>query len=106
MCLAANESFHTSGIAIHAKFLIYVLHMHVFCAVIFFSDFPLVLFTENPSDRLLFTTDGTDPKSRGAGNTHHYSGAFKLRAGKRTVKAMAVSRYDMAVIRCDMVVSR
>ena len=72
----------------------------------FFFDFLLVLLTENPSDRLLFTTDGTDPKSRGAGNTHCYSGAFKLRSGKRTVKAMAVSRYGMAVIRCDMVVSR
>lgn len=59
-----------------------------------FKRIRILYFTETPNCKLYFTTDGTDPQpERCSRTTHIYSGAFKLKAGNRTVKAIAVERY-------------
>lgn len=59
----------------------------------------LKLIAESDELKVFFTTDGSKPnihqrKIGGKEVTFKYKGPFSLRAGKRTVKAIAVARYD------------
>ena len=61
------------------------------------------LFSETPDCKLYFTSDGTKPapfqrKVGGREVTFKYVGPFTLKPGKRTLKAVAVSRYKLFTV--------
>ena len=56
-----------------------------------------ILLTDTPDTKIYFTADGTKPnpfqrKIGGKEVTHRYTAPFTLKEGKRTIKAIAVTR--------------
>lgn len=56
-------------------------------------------FSETPNTKIYFTADGAKPnpfqrKIGGREITHRYKDPFTLKDGKRTIKAVAVARYQ------------
>lgn len=59
--------------------------------------------TGTPECKIFFTTDGSKPnhmqlKVGGRETTFRYKGPFTMSSGKRTLKAIAVARYDCSSI--------
>ena len=59
----------------------------------------VVHITGTPECKIYFTTDGSkpnhmQPKVAGRETTFRYKGPFTMSSGKRTLKAIAVARYD------------
>lgn len=59
----------------------------------------VVHVTGTPECKIYFTTDGSkpnhmQPKVAGRETTFRYKGPFTMSSGKRTLKAIAVARYD------------
>jgi len=57
--------------------------------------------TGTPECKIYFTTDGSkpnhmQPKVGGRETTFKYRGPFTMSSGKRTLKAIAVARYDIS----------
>lgn len=56
-----------------------------------------IIFTATPYTKIYFSTDGTKPNPfqvgvAGRESTHKYKAPFQLKEGKRTIKAIAISR--------------